>query len=481
MPIFSLSDGYGIGTFGKAAYKWIDFLVKAGQKHWQVLPLGPTSYGDSPYQSFSAFAGNPYFIDPDMLVDEKLLTKDECENYNCENNSKTDYELLYNKRFKLLRVAFSRFNKFGDLNKFSENQNFWLDDYSLFMALKSKNNQNEWSIWDKHARLHDETYLSSIKEELSDEINFHIFLQYMFFKQWNKLKKYANKSGISIIGDMPIYVALDSADVWANRNFFQLDEDGTPTEVAGVPPDAFSADGQLWGNPLYNWNILKADNYKWWEARMKSSFELFDIVRIDHFRGFESYYAIPFGDKTAKNGVWKKGPDLDFISMLKNKFPDNDIIAEDLGYLTKDVKKLLKYSGYPGMKVLQFAFDSDSDNDYLPHNINKNCVIYTGTHDNDTTCGWIQSCPEKTLNFARKYLDIHYHPDEHWCFIRRAMSSVADLAIIPIQDYLGLDSLSRINTPSTLGENWIWRIDESQLNYELADKILDVTKLYGRY
>lgn len=480
MPIFSLPNEYGIGTFGKTAYKWVDFLVKSGQKYWQVLPLGPTSYGDSPYQSFSAFAGNPYFIDPDMLADENLLTDLECEKYSCKTSAEIDYALLYINRFKLLRIAFSRFNDFDKLEEFKKQQSFWLDDYTLFMALKSDNNQKEWSLWNENLRLHNKQAINTAKEFLKDEVNFHAFLQYMFFNQWNKLKLYANKKGISIIGDMPIYVALDSADVWANKQFFQLDKNGIPTEVAGCPPDSFSEEGQLWGNPLYNWNVLKADNFKWWQVRMKSSLELFDIVRIDHFRGLESYYAIPFGDKNAKNGEWRKGPDADFIYMLKENFPENAIIAEDLGFLTKAVRKLLELSGYPGMKVLQFAFDSDSDCEYLPHNFNNNCVVYTGTHDNNTTLGWIEDCTEESLDFARKYLDIHYHPNEQWCFIRRAMSSVANLAVIPIQDYLGLGSAARINTPSTLGGNWVWQADEDFFDEVLAEKIFDVTKIYGR-
>lgn len=480
MPVFSLPSKYGIGTLGESAYKWIDFLSKAKQKYWQVLPLGPTSYGDSPYQSFSAFAGNAYFIAPEVLVSEGLLTTEECEEFSCENGDYIDYALLFERRFLLLKKAFDRFNDFNSLNVFREENCNWLDDYALYMALKAENNHIEWGKWDEHLKIREKTAISKAKDRLKKEIDFNIFLQYKFFEQWYRLKKYANKKGVKIIGDMPIYVAMDSADTWAKSDIFQIDKDGKPTEVAGCPPDAFTPDGQLWGNPLYKWDVLKKDGYAWWISRLKTSFDIFDVVRIDHFRGFESYYAIPFGDKTARNGRWIKGPDTDFINTINLKFKDPQIIAEDLGFLTPEVEHLLEVSGYPGMRIMQFAFGFEDENNYIPYRHINNCVVYTGTHDNDTMVGWIKKASDKELEYIRKYLNAPNNVALHWYFIRATMASVADLAAIPMHDYLELDNSARINIPSTLGGNWIWRVKNKDINENLAKKIADITLLFGR-
>lgn len=480
MPVFSLPSPYGIGTFGKAAYDWVDFLADAKQTYWQVLPLGPTSYGDSPYQSFSAFAGNPYFIDPDLLVAAGLLTTQECVAAACGNDAKVDYAALYETRFALLQKAFARFTDDTALDAFWHRHKSWLDDYALYTAIKAANGQRSWAEWPDDVRLRQPKALEKARRTLLREQRFCVFLQYLFFTQWDALKTYAEGKGVRIIGDMPIYVAMDSADVWANSGIFQLDENNLPTEVSGCPPDGFSADGQLWGNPLYRWDVLAQNGYDWWMRRLAASFELFDTVRIDHFRGLESYYAIPYGAPNARNGRWREGPGLDFIRAIQKQFRGRQIIAEDLGFLTPGVRQLLRRSGYPGMKVLQFAFDTREESDYLPHNYQKNCVVYTGTHDNDTMLGWLQTARRSDVRFARRYLDIHHRADEQWAFIRAAMASVADLAVIPMQDYLGLGSEARINTPSTLGGNWVWRMAPGGASEALAARIAGLCSLFGR-
>lgn len=479
MPIFSLPSKYGIGSFGQAAYQWVDFLAEAKQSSWQVLPLGPTSYGDSPYQSFSAFAGNPYFIDIDQLQSEGLLSAQECEQaYVC--GKEIDYAALFQTRFSLLKKAFQRFGGDDEFRSFCQ-ENDWLEEYALYMALKQENGHQSWVQWeDKALRLRQPQALQQAKARLHGEMEFYCFLQWKFFSQWSELKHYANQKGIEIIGDMPIYVSMDSADVWANSHLFWLDESKTPIDVAGCPPDAFSEDGQLWGNPLYRWDVLAQTEYDWWIRRVKAGFKMYDIIRIDHFRGLESYYTIPFGEKTARKGEWRKGPDADFINALHRNFGKKGIIAEDLGFLTPAVHKLLRKSGYPGMKVLQFAFDSKGDSEYLPHHYTKNCVVYTGTHDNDTLCGWLETAPAADMRFARRYVGVHRKKDMCDAIIRLAMASVADLAIIPIQDYLHLGSEARINTPSTLGDNWVWQLDETALTPALAQEIAHLTCLYGR-
>ncbi len=484
LPVFSLPSAGGIGALGPAAYRWVDFLAAAGQSWWQVLPLGPTGYGDSPYQSFSAFAGNPYFIDPALLAREGLLTAEECAAAHCGSEDAVDYGALYQKRFVLLRTAFSRFTDTAALAAFRAQNAHWLEDYALYTALKTENSQKSWLEWPAEYRLRRPGALAEARRRLAREMEFCIFQQYEFARQWAALRAYAQQKSVGIIGDMPIYVALDSADVWAHRELFDLDENGLPNEVAGCPPDAFSADGQLWGNPLYRWDILQADGFAWWMERLAAGFALFDRIRIDHFRGLESYYAIPYGAPNAKNGRWRPGPGLDFIRAIRSRFGPSGkegIIAEDLGFLTPAVHTLLRRSGYPGMKVLQFAFDSREESDYLPHNYTRNCVVYTGTHDNDTLCGWLQeSAPRADVRFARRYLDIHTRRDAHWHFIRAALASVADLAVIPMQDYLGLGSSARINTPATLGGNWAWRMRRGSDSAALAGRIAQLTALYGR-
>ncbi len=484
MPVFSLPSPYGIGALGEEAYEFIDFLEKSGQSYWQILPLNPTNYGDSPYQSFSSSAGNPYFIDLDSLQKEGLLLKDEYENVDFGDNPfSIDYAKLYENRSRVLKIAFSRFKPKSDYAEFCKAQGYWLDEYALFMALKDSLGGKAWYEWENPIRLRQSEALDKAKEELKEEIEFHKFVQFKFFSQWHKLKLYANKKGIKIIGDMPIYVAFDSADIWSNTKQFDLDENLTPNCVAGTPPDAFSKDGQLWGSPLYNWDYMENEEkpFSFWINRLKSAFSIYDVVRIDHFRGFESYYAIKYGAKTAKDGVWKKGPDMKLFDALKKEFGDKlPIIAEDLGFLTPEVKKLLKDSGFPGMKVLQFAFDSREDSDYLPHNYPKNCIVYTGTHDNDTVIGWTKSAAEDDVAMAEEYFGAKVNEGFNWAFIRAAMMSVADTAIFMMPDFIGLGSEGRINTPSTLGENWKWRIDKGCINDWLAKIIYDMTALYGR-
>jgi 4-alpha-glucanotransferase len=468
---------------GKAARKFVDFLDKAGQKYWQILPICQTSYGDSPYQSFSSFAGNPYFIDLEYLCREKLLTKKECESFPWGGNpSYVDYGTMYESRYALLRKAYARFQKNvpQDYDSFCKKEKEWLDEYSLFMALKDANGGVSWLEWDPDFKRRKETALAEARRKYASDIDFYRMLQYLFFKQWRELKAYANGKGIEIIGDVPIYVALDSADVWANPGQFYLDKNLNPIEVAGCPPDAFSEDGQLWGNPLFRWDVMKKDGFTWWTKRIKAVASLYDIVRIDHFRGFDSYYAIPAKDDTAKNGKWKKGPGIALFETLEKELGKLPIIAEDLGFLTPSVHKLLKDSGFPGMKVIQFAFDAREDSDYLPHNYPTNCVVYTGTHDNDTVMGWMKTAPKQSVKFAKEYLNLTPEEGYNWGMMRAAWSSVADLAIVPMQDILGLGSEARINTPSTLGDNWKWRATEDQIDNKLAKRVYKYVQMYGR-
>ncbi len=483
LPVSSLPGKYGIGTFGKAAYKWVDFLAAAGQKYWQVLPLGPTGYGNSPYQSVSAFAGNPYFVDLGLLCEAGLLNKPALKKIPWGKDAgQVDYNALLRYREQVLREAFSRFDgDEGALEKFRRANRDWVEDYALFVSIKAKMGQKPWYAWDEDIRLRKPEALARWKEDCKQDVAYHIFVQYLFFSQWKELKKYANKKGVQIIGDAPIYVAMDSADVWAHPELFQLDETYTPIEVAGCPPDAFSEDGQLWGNPLYRWDVMEQDGFAWWIRRLKANLKTFDVLRIDHFRGLESYYAIPYGDATARNGRWKKGPGRAFIRAIREQLPGAAIIAEDLGYLTPAVYRLLKYSGFPGMKVLQFAFDSPDGSDYMPHRYGNNCVVYTGTHDNDTTAGWMDTADPEAVARALDYAGTANGDDAVWDMIRLALRSVADLAVIPMQDYLGLGSEGRINTPSTLSEaNWRWRMKKRQPTEALARKMARLSALYGR-
>ncbi|EOS52719.1 4-alpha-glucanotransferase [Lachnospiraceae bacterium MD335] len=483
MPISSIPTRFGIGGFSKEAYDFVDFLAASGQSLWQILPLGPTGYGDSPYQSFSTFAGNPYYICLDRLIDDGLLTEKECLEADFGDDAgKVDYEKIYNTRFALLRKAFDRSNigDSGDYRRFVEENSQWLKDYAMYMAVKDSLDGISWIEWDEGLRLRKPEVMAEYEEKLADEIAFYCYQQFLFSAQWLALKTYANKKGIEIIGDIPIYVAFDSADTWANPELFQLDEENYPVAVAGCPPDAFSATGQLWGNPLYRWEYHEETGFAWWIRRLAHCFKLYDVVRIDHFRGFDEYWSIPYGDATAQNGVWKKGPGYKLFETVKKALGNRAVIAEDLGFLTPGVLKLVKKTGYPGMKVLQFAFDSREESDYLPYNYPKNCVVYTGTHDNDTVNGWITAMSRKDLAFAKKYLGVKRNAGVCDSLIRAALGCVADTAVIPIQDYLELGGEARINTPSTLGGNWEWRMESGACTQELSKHMLELARLYGR-
>ncbi len=484
MPVSALPGRYGIGTFGRESYAFVDALSRAKQAYWQLLPLGPTGYGDSPYQSFSTFAGNPYFIDLEALIGEGLLTREECDACDFgDQPDSIDYEKMYYARFDILRKAFERSNckDTDEYRQFVSDNAFWLEDYALYMAIKNSYGGVSFFEWDDKVRRRKEAVLQQLADQYAEEIDFYKFQQFYFLKQWKALKKYANEKGIKIIGDIPIYVALDSADTWANPELFQFDRKGYPTGVAGCPPDAFSATGQLWGNPLYAWRHHKRTGYEWWIARIRHCYELYDMVRVDHFRGFDEYYSIPYKDPTAEFGCWKKGPGISLFETIKEEIGDVDMIAEDLGFLTDSVIKLVQDTGFPGMKVLQFAFDSREDSDYLPHNYTQNSVVYTGTHDNDTILGWIDSIKAEDRKMAYDYLNLSEDAkDVNWAFIKLAMMSVSDLCVIPMQDYLGLGNEARINMPSTLGGNWIWRMKEGAFTDEIVDRMADITALYAR-
>ncbi len=485
LPIASLPSEYGIGCFSKEAYEFIDQLKKAGQHYWQILPLGPTGYGDSPYQSFSTFAGNPYFIDLEQLIEAGLLEKSDCNSVNFgEDERYIDYGTIYDERFKVLKKAFDKFNvkSNNEFQNYCKKENAWLHDYALYMAIKNSLGGVSFIEWDEKIRFRDKEIIKKYEVELKDEIDFYKFMQFEFSMQWKKLKKYANKKGIKIIGDIPIYVAFDSADTWANPELFQFTKEGLPKGVAGCPPDAFSETGQLWGNPLYDWKHHKKTGYEWWIKRITHCYELYDVVRIDHFRGFDEYYSIPYGDETAENGKWKKGPGLGIFKAINKALGEKEIIAEDLGFLTDTVIKLVEDTGYPGMKILQFAFDSREESDYLPHNYDKNCVVYTGTHDNDTVVSWFEELAEDDKKLALDYLGVEElkGSDVFWAFIRMAMGSTAQTCIIPLQDYLGLDGNARINLPSTVGKNWKWRLKKGEISKSLLKEIKRISVLYGR-
>ena len=485
LPIASLPSKYGIGTFSKEAYDFVDMLQKAGQSLWQILPIGPTGYGDSPYQSFSTFAGNPYFIDLEQLIEKGFLTEEECDSCDWGNSSdEVEYDKIYNSRFKILKKAFKRYpvSDDSDLKDFYDKNSYWLDDYALFMAIKDSKGGKCWSEWEESIRLRQPDAIAKYESRLSEDIEFYIFVQYIFNKQWMALKKYANEKNIKIIGDIPIYVSFDSVDVWANPELFQLDENHMPTAVAGCPPDAFSADGQLWGNPLYDWEYHKSTGYRWWIDRLKALFEIFDIVRIDHFRGFDAYYSIPYGETTAINGHWEQGVGIDLFLNIKKELGDAEIIAEDLGYVTDTVKQLLLDTGYPGMKLLQFAFDSREAGCYMPYDYPRNCVVYTGTHDNDTVVGWYKNFSDDDRKLAKTYLNNYYTPEDqiHWDYICCALATVADTCIIPVQDYLGLGSEARINIPSVSSGNWKWRMKNDAFTPEIIEKIRNLAEIYGR-
>lgn len=484
MPVSSLPSPYGIGTLGAEARKFAGFLAAGGQSCWQMLPVGPTGFGDSPYQSFSSFAGNPYFIDLDQLAEEGLLEPHEFQSLNWgDNPERVDYGRLYSTRYPVLRKACGRLlaQERPGFSAFCQEQSAWLEDYALFMALKEKHGGVSWFQWPEDLRLRKAAAMEKARAELAEETSFWKAVQYIFFSQWCALKRYVNALGISIIGDLPIYVSGDSADVWASPEQFQLDEKRLPTEVAGCPPDGFAPDGQLWGNPLFNWDQMKGDGYAWWLNRISFQFQLYDTLRIDHFRGFDSYYAIPYGASTAREGRWRPGPGIDFFRAVNKALGKKDIIAEDLGFLTPSVCKLLKDSGYPGMKVLEFAFDSrDTGSNYLPYCYPTRCVAYTGTHDNDTVQGWMESAPRKDVSFAKAYLRLSKKEGYHWGMLRSIWASPADLAVAQFQDLLGLGKEARMNIPSTLGNNWQWRALPGTFDEKLSRRLFREMSVYQR-
>ena len=484
MHISSLPGPYGIGSMGKSAYDFVDFLVSAGQSYWQILPLNPTGYGDSPYQSFSTFAGNHYLIDLDALVQEGLLLPEELTQVNWgSREDRVDFGLLYNERARLLKIAHSRFTESEDYRDFVRDNSLWLEDYALFMAIKEHFRGRDWQTWSVSLLMRLKPVMEAYREELKEAIRFQYFLQYEFFRQWKALRAYANSRGLKIIGDVPIYVPLDSADVWANPELFQLDPSRRPTAVAGCPPDGFSADGQLWGNPIYDWEKMHAERYHWWIRRMKAAARMYDVVRFDHFRGFESYWSVPAGSKTAATGSWRKGPGMDFVGAIRKALPDLPIIAEDLGYVTQEVKNLLRDSGYPGMKVMEFAFDTrePSAKDYLPHCYTENSVVYTGTHDNLTLKQWFDEAAAEDIENAVRYLGLNESEGYVWGMIRGAMGSVSRLCIIQMQDYLEVGREGRMNHPGTLtSANWTWRAQPGFASDALATKIRTATELYDR-
>ena len=483
----SLPGKYGIGDLGNEAYHFVDFLVNAGQKLWQVFPLGPTGYGDSPYQCFSAFAGNPLLISPDKLIEENLLQESDIQNIPSSDSGRIDYGKVINFKKEVLSIAYKNFKNNSeklnnDFNSFANEHKEWLDDYSLFMAAKDFHGGASWNEWDKGLVLREESALSSWKEKLGDEILYHKFVQFIFFRQWKAIRKYANEKGIKIIGDMPIFIAYDSSDLWSNKELFTVDETGKLTFVAGVPPDYFSATGQLWGNPLYKWDVMEKDEFLWWRKRFKALWELVDIIRIDHFRGFEAYWKIPGDAKTAQSGKWIKAPGEKLFETVKKHLGDLPILAEDLGVITPPVEALRDKFNFPGMKVLQFAFGEGMETKFLPHNFVPNCLVYTGTHDNDTTRAYFEKESEKESGItehARKYLNYSGN-DIVSELIRTAYASVAVFVIIPMQDVLNLGGEARMNFPSTLGGNWSWRFNWNQVEENLAGKYKELSILYER-
>ena len=494
LPISSLPSPYGIGTFSKEAYEFVDNLSKAGQCYWQILPLGPTSYGDSPYQSLSAFAGNLYYIDLDKLIEEGLLSNEDLKDIEWfDDKCYVDYGKLYENREKLLKKAYIKFKETLDEKdsvKFNKQIDELLEDtktYCLYQAIKGKS----WDQWDEDLRCFDDAAIKKAKIRLNKEIEFFCWVQTVFNKQWSELKKYANGKGIEIIGDMPIYVAFDSAEAWSKAQLFLFDEEHMPKVVAGCPPDYFAKEGQLWGNPLYDWDYHKKNNYEWWIKRLEYALSVYDYVRVDHFRAFDEYYSIEYGAENAIEGIWNEGPGMNIFNKMteyfQKKYPGKyeeglPIIAEDLGLMTDSVIKLVEDSGFPAMKVLEFAFDQNPENMYLPHNYVRNCVAYTGTHDNSPLRAWLETLSHDDRLFMIRYQGSENTPYEylHWDSIRTVMSSIADTVIIPMQDYLGLGEESRINTPSTMGNNWKWRMKSDEFSEELIWHMSMLSGIYGR-
>lgn len=483
----SLPSPYGIGDLGQAAYDFIDFLKKSGQHLWQILPLTPTGFGDSPYQSFSAFAGQPLLISPEHLVELDLVSREELSDCPLGQDTRVDYSGITPWKTKILKLAYARFSKkatselLDEYKKFVENNSQWLPDYALYMACREMHQNLEWLAWEKEYRSPTAKVKEQLRVQLSKEVGFYYFIQFIFDKEWMALKEYANKNDVKIIGDIPLFISRDSADVWANQELFLLDSEGFPTVVAGVPPDYFSATGQLWGNPLYDWKAHKKQKYKWWIARIRHQLRISDYLRIDHFRGLESYWEIPAGEETAINGKWVPGPRDDlFLAVEKELGKDLPIIAEDLGIITPEVDALRERFHFPGMKILQFAFDGDEESIYLPHRFTTtNCVCYTGTHDNNTTYGWYATASEETRDKVRRYMNTDGN-SIHWDFIRTCLSSIATYAIFPMQDVLGLGADGRMNTPGVAENNWNWRYRKDALTDGLAEALAEVTKLYGR-
>ena len=482
MHITSLPGPYGVGTMGKQAFDFVDFLHEAGQKYWQILPLTPTGYGDSPYQSCSTYAGNHYLIDLPTLVEEGLLDYEQINGIDWGLHAdRVDFGIQYQNRLNVLRLAYDRFQGGEDFQKFCDENKKWLPDFALFMALKEKLGGQPWYAWDDALKLRNPKALAQVTAQMQEQIRFYCFVQYIFDKQWRALREYARQKKVRIIGDVPIYVPYDSADVWSNPQWFQLDEAMNPTAAAGCPPDAFSEDGQLWGNPLYRWDLLKEDGYQWWIDRLAAAGKLYDVVRLDHFRGFEAYWSVPFGDTTARNGKWIKGPGLDFMNTVKAKLPQISLIAEDLGFLTQEVLDLRDESGFPGMKVLEFAFDSREPSEYLPHTYPRNSVCYTGTHDNMTMRQWFETASADAIAYAIEYMQLSEQEGMVWGVIRTAMSSVSDLCVIQMQDLLDLGGEARMNFPGTMtSANWTWRAWDGFTGNGLAHRLYHLTQLYGR-
>jgi len=483
MHLSSLPSPFGIGTMGAEAYRFADFLSRAGQSVWQLLPICPTSFGDSPYQSFSSFAGNPYFIDLEQLEKDGLLEPEQYRNVIWGSApERVDYGALYEKRYPVLRAAAGRLARIRppEYDEFCSRSEEWLNDYALFMALKDANGGKSWWNWSAPLRRRNEEALARFLAAHREDVEFWKTVQFLFFRQWDALKAYANGRGISLVGDLPLYVAEDSAEVWAHPEVFQLDEDLLPTEVAGCPPDGFSADGQLWGNPLFNWDRMEQDGFSWWKKRVSYQKSIYDVLRIDHFRGLAAYYAIPRGNATARGGYWRRGPGVRLLRALDESCGLDRLIAEDLGFLDDDVRLLLRESGLPGMKVLEFAFDSREAGDYLPHNYERHCVVYTGTHDNDTALGWMEHAPEEDVRKAVDYLRLTPEEGYAWGLMRGAWSSVGELAIVQMQDLLELDGSARMNTPSTVGGNWKWRMLPGAASEKLAQRLRREMDLYQR-
>lgn len=487
----SLPNGYGIGDLGDSAYRFVDFLKESDQSVWQILPLGPTGAGNSPYLAYSALAGNPLLISVEILHGDGLITQQDLEHlrntFKSHSPTRVDYDLVIKTKYPILRKAFKTFQEKAEEKYRQEFKNFcathrdWLEDYSLYMALKNYYQDKPWYDWDVDIAKRKPEAIKQWQEKLAEEMLFHQFLQFSFFRQWQHLKKYANERKVYIFGDIPIYVSHDSVDVWANQSLFCLDEKtGEATAMAGVPPDYFSETGQLWGNPVYNWDKLKETNFAWWVKRIKGMLEYVDVMRIDHFRGFEAYWAVPRGETTAINGVWKKAPGDEFFGVLKQELGTLPIIAEDLGVITPEVEYLRDKYGFPGMKVLHFAFDSERTNPFLPHNYHRNCVVYTGTHDNDTTVGWFEKRSQEDKQKVIDYLGGIGDRGIHWRMIQLALSSVANWAIVPLQDLLGLGSEAKMNTPGTIENNWSWRYWEGALNTDISGHFRYLTYLYGR-